>query len=304
MKKECEWTRRVLPKYLRGHLFKMTERRIERHLEQCVVCRSEFEALRRTEETRQILNDVNAPDGILGRIKEAVSSVRKLKKILYRPLWMTGIVLLAAALYYYIVTPRQLDLEIERIVKTEPSTSVHVASAPAVTTTLTLTASSKVGQPSPARTAAARPVTEPLVVTITADDDTSVMRRINEIMHEHGQLQKLKFSDSVREISGSLLSKELRVFFGRVGSVAKVSYSRKRFESYPAAEPIPFIMKLTYAPPRPSAQPAPSSAEAPAGREIPAAPMKSPHERAEAGSHTTGPAQSQPVTAPSQTASQ
>ncbi len=123
MKKECEETRKALPKYLHGHVFRAERGRIERHLGQCVICRSEFEALRRTEETLQILRDINASGGVVGRVKDGVSALGKIKKLFYHPFWIAGIALVAAAAIYYLMTPRQLALEIDSIVKTEPTTS-------------------------------------------------------------------------------------------------------------------------------------------------------------------------------------
>jgi hypothetical protein len=302
MKKECERTRRALPDYLRGHVFKMTRIRIERHLERCVVCRSEFEALRRTEETRQILKDINAPESVVGRVKEGVSSIRRLKTVIYRPLWMAGLVLIAAAVYYYIVTPRQLDIEIERIVKTEPTVSAPTTSVPAVAANAPVTprGSKKLVPP---HAAATPPAPERLVVTITADNDKAAVRRINEIMHGHSQLQQLKFSDSAREVGGSLTANELVIFFNRIRSVAKVSYSRKRFQSFPASEPIPFMMKLVIVPGRSEepgsiAQPVQKPAEAPAGGTMPAASRAVPPQTpGEARSEAAVPAS--PETAPS-----
>ncbi len=302
MKKECERTRRALPNYLSGHLFKISRIRIERHLEHCVVCRSEFEALRHTEETRQILKDINAPESVVGRVKEGVSSIRKIKKILYRPLWMAGLVLIVAAIGYYFITPRQLDLEIDRIVKTGPSVS---APLPSASSNLTPTTPGQ-ARSLPLHAAAATPAPARLVVTVTTDDDEAAIRRINEIMGEHGQLQKLKFSGSVREIGGSMAAGDLVIFFSRIRSVAKVSYSRKRLESFPAAEPVPFLMKLVYAPgrrhePGPPVQPVQKSAEGPAGGAVPAAPVQAPlHKPVEVHSEAGVP--SAPETAPSQTA--
>ncbi len=243
MKKECQRTRQALPKYLHGHLFKTSQVRIERHLQECVICRSEFEALRRTEETRQILKDIDAPEGIVGRVKESVSSLGKLKKLLYRPLWIAGLVLIAAAIYYYVVTPRQLDLEIEKIVKTAPSATATVTSAASGTTPATPPV-----QTASRHAASSAPITEPLMVTITPENDAAAVQRINEVMQEHGEMRKLKFSDAVKEIAGSLTAKELLAFFSRIEPAAKVSYSRKRFKSFKTAEPIPFVLKLKAAP--------------------------------------------------------
>lgn len=242
MKKECQRTRQALPKYLHGHLFKTSQVRIGRHLQQCVICRSEFEALRRTEETRQILKDIDAPEGVVDRMRERVASLGKLKKLLYRPLWIMGLVLVAAAVYYYVVTPRQLDLEIEKIVKTAPSGTAVTSAASGTTPSTSL------AQPASRHAAASAPAMEPLVVTITPENDDAAIQRINEIMRGHGQMRKLTFSDAVKEIEGSLTSKELLTFFSRIDPVAKVNYSRKRFKSFKTAEPIPFVLKLKAAP--------------------------------------------------------
>jgi hypothetical protein len=129
MNEECERTKKALPDYLRGHVFRITRNRIDRHLQTCVVCRSEFEALRSTEETRQILKYVDSPGGVAYRLKEGIFALAKLKKILYRPLWLAGIVLVAAGLLYYAMLPRQLDLEIESIVKTTTANTTSVSGA-------------------------------------------------------------------------------------------------------------------------------------------------------------------------------
>jgi hypothetical protein len=278
MKKECEQTRRALPDYLRGHLFKTSRTRIERHLQLCILCRSEYEALRRTEETRQILRDINTSEGVVGRMKEGVSAIGKLKKIVYRPLYLAGIAAVAAALYYYVVTPRQLDLELERIVKTAPTLSSPTATALPGTTAGDLvvpTAGARVPGPEPRPVAA--PDQEPLIVTIIPEDDQSAVRGINEVMRGHGQLKKMKFSDTVKEVSGSLTSGELLAFFNRIETMAKVNYSRKRFATLPASGPVPFVLKLK-AVRKPAPQQAPAAKPASPATEaaVPAPPATAP----------------------------
>ena len=155
MNKKCEETKKALPKYLRGHVFRAERGRIERHLGQCVICRSEFDALRRSEETLQILRDINASGGVVGRVKDGVSALGKIKKLFYHPLWIAGIALAAAAAVYYLMTPRQLDIEIDRIVKSAPAVSTPAEppgalSAPASASTSSATA----GQSQPAASAA------------------------------------------------------------------------------------------------------------------------------------------------------
>jgi hypothetical protein len=139
MNQECEETRKILPKYLQGHVFRIRRGRIERHLDQCVICRSEFEALRRSEETRQLLRDINATGGVVGRVKDGVFALGKIRKLFYRPLWIAVIALAAAAAVYYLATPHQLAREIDSIVKSEPTPSTPAAphDRPAVPATVT-----------------------------------------------------------------------------------------------------------------------------------------------------------------------
>jgi hypothetical protein len=242
MKKECAYTRKALPNYLRGHLFKLEQLRVERHLRSCVVCYSQYESLKHADETRKFLKDITPPEGVVQIVKDGVSGLGKLKTILYRPLWILGILVVLGAVYYFVTKPRQLDLEIDRIVQTAPSHTVQpspvVSPQPAA----------RPAAPVPAITESVAPVIEPLIVTITTSDDKTTIRRINEIMRGHGQLRKFKLTDTVREISGNLTVKELRTFFNRIESTGKVSYNRKRFEALPNVQPIPFVMKLIVVP--------------------------------------------------------
>jgi hypothetical protein len=275
MKKECEQTRRALPDFLSGHVFRTSRTRIERHLQLCIVCRSEYEALRRTEETRKILRDINASEGVVERVKEGVSAIGKLKKIVYRPLWLAGIVVVAAAVYYYIVTPRQLDLELDRIVKTAPTLSAPTATAiPGIAGGTTApTAAAHAPEPRPV----AAPAMESLIVTIALENEQSAVPRLNEVMRGHGQLRKMKFSDTVREVSGSLTSGELLDLFSRIETVAKVSYNRKRFETLPASGPVPFVLKLKAAhKPAPQAAPVARSALPATEAAVPTSPTTDP----------------------------
>lgn len=270
LKKDCERTRTALPDYLRGHVFWTTRKRIERHLERCVVCTSEFDALRRMEETRQLLKYIDAPEGVAHRVKEGISTLTKLKKILYRPLWLAGIALAVAGIYYYASQPRQLDIEIENIVKTAPVTTSPVPPA-------TLQPKAPVVTPPPA--GVQRPVPQPvptpavapLAVSITPVNETTAIRQINEVMRGHGQLRKLMFSGTDRMLSGNLTAQELLVFFDRIGGVAKVRYDRKRLGSFPAARQIPFVLTLKAAP-KTVEQPVPAQKPLPGTNTEPHAP--------------------------------
>jgi hypothetical protein len=255
MKKECAHTRKSLPKYLRGHLFKLEQLRIERHLRSCVVCYSQYDALKRAAETKQYLKDITPPEGVVQIVKESVSGLGNLKKLLYRPLWIAGIVLLVAAIAYYVHKPRQQDVELENIVKTSPTgtASTVPAKAPAQPAAHPVVAEPTTNVQPVAPVSVAPLIVDPLAISITIDDDKASLRRINGIMAGHGTLRKFKFTDTVREISGSLTTKEMRTFFNRVSSFGKVSYNQKRFKSLPSAHQIPFVVKLTIEPKAPEA---------------------------------------------------
>jgi hypothetical protein len=284
-KKECAFVRRSLRKYLHGHLFMPQKIRIERHLASCVVCSSEYQSLRQERETRRLLKDVTPPQGLIQHVKEGVSALATLKKLLYRPLWMVaivGIVVLAAVAVN--VASRRRDQEIENLEKSLPPASSPVAPASAPPAArATLPAQPAAVPPPAAQTAAPQPAATapvpPLVIIVRPANDDAV-RRINEVMRGYGSLRNLAFSGSVREISGSLPGKELPSFFSQIESTGKVAYSRKKSELIPGGQPVPFIMKLKPAPAAAAQQPA-----------APAAPKAAP------AAETTA----QPASAPTQT---
>jgi len=247
MKKECERTRKALPDYLRGHVFWTTRNRIERHLEHCVVCKSEFDALRCMEETRQLQKYIDSPEGVAHRVKESISTLTKLKKILYRPLWLAGIALIVAGVCYYAMLPRQLDIEIENIVKTAPVTTSPTSSA-GLQPKSPVVSMPAVGVLRPVQKPVPTPAVAPLSVSITPVNETTAIQRINEVMQGHGQLRTLKFSETQRELSGKLIEHELLTFFDRIKDVAKVRYDPRRLKSFPAAQQVPFVLTLKAAP--------------------------------------------------------
>ncbi len=241
MKKDCAYTRKSLRKYLRGHLFKYEQIRIARHLNICPVCRSEFQSIKKVADTKQLLKDITPPEGLGQQVKAAVSRLARLKVLLYRPLWLIGIIGLGVVVYINIIAPIQRDVEIENIEKSLPP-ALPVASSPTVTPVAAPAQQAAVQQPA-SKTTPSAPAVDPLVITISPATENAV-RRINEVMRGHGQLSKMKFSDSVREISGNLTAKELLTFFNRIEQAGKVAYSRARFESFPTAQPIPFLIKM------------------------------------------------------------
>ncbi len=254
MKDECVYTGKSLKKYLHGHLFRFQKNRIDRHLTSCALCKSKFDALKRMEETRQILKYIDLPEGVAHQVKEGVSALAKLRLIVYRPLWFAGIAVTAAALYYYATLPRQIDLEIESIVKSAPVSTAaaplsELKTDPGVVTTAVITAvtASVVSVQTPTARPVAAPVVEPLAVSIIPLNGTAAVRRINEVMRGQGG-RKLRFSDTERELSGKLTAKELLALFGRIEKVAKVRYNRKRLAAFPGAQPMPFVLTLKEAP--------------------------------------------------------
>jgi len=284
MKKDCAYTRKSLRKYLHGHLFKPEQIRVERHLRSCVMCYTEYQALEQAAEAKQYLKDITPPEGIVQRVQAGVSGLAKLKKILYRPLWLAGIITVIVLACIYVLAPPHRDLEIENIEK-----SGAVGSAPLSTDPASLAQGVR---PSPVtapattvRPPASQPddpvrMLKPLPVTITVDNEKAAIRRINEVMRGHGELRKLRFSDTVREISGSLTSEELLTFFSLIESEGKISYSRKRLAAFPSAQPVPFVMNLKVAPqaaekPSPAEQPVVTPAEATVSSQPATAPTQS-----------------------------
>jgi hypothetical protein len=245
MNKECEHARRTLRKYLHGHLFMPEQMKIERHLKKCVVCSSEFQALKRVAETRRYIKDITPPEGMVQRVRAGVSGLSRLKKILYRPLWVAGIIVVAALVYFYAQTPHRYDSELEGTgVPLDTTTQPLPAAASSSRVAAKAKAKAPVEPENTAPAPALSPGIEPLVITISVDDEQTATRRINEVMRGHATLRSMRFSDTVKEISGSLTAKELLTFFNRIENAGNVNYSRTRLESFPAAAPVPFIMRL------------------------------------------------------------
>ena len=142
LKRECAYARKHFNRYLRGHIFKLQKIRIDRHLKTCAVCSSEFDALKRADETRSLLHEVTPVEGLAPRLRDLLSAFARLKVVFYRPLWMVGIVLAAAVAYHFAAIPRQIDIELENIVKTAPTNTAPSAPAAgeAVATTPSVTA--------------------------------------------------------------------------------------------------------------------------------------------------------------------
>jgi hypothetical protein len=266
MKRECAYARKSLRKYLLGHLFKLQKIRIERHLKSCAVCSSEYQALKQENETRQILKNIAPPEGLVQQLKESVSGLAKLKKLFYRPLWIAVILGVIVLVYINAVAPRHGDVEIENIEKSLPPATPPAAVTPTPTAAPapaqpTPVVPSPVAQPAAPKPAAKAPAVAPLTITITPADDSEAIQRVNEVMRGHGSLRKLKFSDTVREISGRLTGKELLTFLSQIESAGKVTYSRRKSELVSSAQPIPIVLRLKPAPKtagRPTTETAPT----------------------------------------------
>ena len=271
-KKECARIRKELPKYLRGHLFRRQARRIGRHLAACPVCASELHSMRHAADTRQLLKDLTPLEGMAARLESTLALLGGLRLLLYRPLWIILTALIAGYLYFFVIVPFHRDPELESIERSLPAAVVsnpepsHSAQNPVPDA-----ASAPPGPAAPAAAAAvakkapdsvsAAPAAEPLAITITPDDQSS-MKRINDIMKGHAGLRKLHFTDTVREVSGSLTPGELQTLFGRIEQAGRVSYSKKRFNALSTAELAPFVMKLKDAP-RAAAKPVPAVSAVP-----------------------------------------
>ena len=267
MKKECEYTRRMLSRHLKGHLFLPQQKRVERHLAACAVCRSQFEAFRRINETQEFLHYLSPEEGIAGRVKAGASRLPDVRKLLFRPLWLAAVVIAAVVLHIYVIRPFLHDPDLEKLDAGQAVPSAEQVKAEQVTVpTHTPTA------PEPKPKAAAAPATDPLVVTITLvkENEKAGIRMINDAMKEHALLKSMQFSDKVREISGSLTPDELTTFFSRIQGAGKITYKRSRL-AMARGELLPFIVKLQVvsAPPRaaveqPVARPADKPSDKPA----------------------------------------
>ena len=263
MKKECIYTRAHLHRYLRGHLFKPQQMRIERHLASCVVCRSEFDSLRRIGETRRIIRDITPPESVAERVKEGLSGLSGIKKLLFRPLWVAAIIGAVAIAYVYVITPLLHDPDLEKLDAGTPSPPA-VTAEPALQTSPAVSPVTEPKRPAPV---AAASKTDPLVVTITVEkeNEKASVQMINDAMKEHALLTAMRFSESVREISGSLTPDDLYTFFNRIQGAGKITYKRARLASVGRGEMLPFVMKLqaVAAPARqPAEQPAAKPADA------------------------------------------
>ena len=237
--KECAYTRRLLPRYLQGHVFLPQERRIERHLSVCPFCRSEHDVLRRANETREILRDIAPEEGMAGWVLRRASRLSGLKRLLYRPLWLAAILVSAGVLYLYVITPLLHDPDLERLESGASLPSGAPASAPSPT------AAALSGPARPVKQAIPAAQIDPLLITITIDkeDEKAAIQHLNDAMKEHAFLRAMRYSESVREISGNLTADELYTFFDRIRSAGKVSYKRSRLRSG-QGEMIPFVMRL------------------------------------------------------------
>lgn len=243
-KKECQNTRKALRRYLHGHLFKPEELKIERHLRNCALCWTEYQALKRSHETKRLLKDITPPEGVVQRVKEGIFSLSRLKKILYRPLWVAGIIAVAALGYLYAARLEERSEREFREIAETPSPAT--ATSPATFPTATVETATPVVPAQKTEQAAANstPAGDPLVITISTDNEQAAVKRINQAMQGHALLRKMRLGETVKEISGSLTAKELLTFFGRIEGAGKILYSRSRLESFPSAQPIPFVMRL------------------------------------------------------------
>lgn len=252
MKKECAQTRRVLGRYLRGHVFAIERKRIERHLRICPLCATEYQSIKRADETTQFLKDITPAEGVVQKVREGVSSLSGVRKILYRPLWVLAAVMAGYLLAQYVVRPYLQEQERawrELTSPAEPGPAPRPVPAPPGTTSPPA--------PKPAEPPQVPPMAEksvdPLVVTITAEDEQAAIRRINEVMRGHGVLRVKRLSDTVREIEGELTPKELLTFMSRIETAGKIGYNRRRFEEFPNTQPLPFILRVKAAPGPPAA---------------------------------------------------
>jgi hypothetical protein len=268
----------MLPRYLKGHLFLPQQKRVERHLAECAVCRSQFDALRRINETQELLQYLLPQKGIAGHVKTGVSRLSGVRKLFFRPLWLAAVVIAAVVLHVYVIRPFLHDPDLEKLDAGSAIPSAEQVKAGPVTIPMPTPAA-----PEPKAQAAAAPATDPLVVTITLvkENEMAGIRMINDAMKEHALLKSMQFSDKVREISGTLTPDELTIFFSRIQGAGKITYKRSRLAAA-RGELLPYIMRLQAisAPPQAAAE-HPVSRPADKPSDIPAEkPAQKPAEKA------------------------
>jgi len=194
-------------------------------------------------------------EGVVHSMRKSISALKRLKKIVYRPLWIAAICLAAGGTYYYSMMPRQLDLELDSIVKTTPATVVSAPVptvmppvAPVEQRTMVTSSVTPSALPQAAKPVVAAAAVAKLTIMIMAENDNAAVRKINEIMRGHGQLRTKKFTETEKEVSGSLTSHELLTLFARLEPAGKVIYNKKRLEALANAGSIPFVLKLQLTP--------------------------------------------------------
>ena len=271
MKKECAYTQGMLPRYLKGYLFRPQQKRVERHLESCQVCRSRKDAMRQTDETIAFLRYLDPNEGIAGRMKSGIAGITRL---FFRPLWLAMIVAGVLVVQHYVITPLLHDPDLEKLdAGAPPQAAVKLEAAPVSAPVPTPAIIPAVPEPKQQAAAAAAPKADPLMVVITVEKEheKASMVQINEAMKEHALLTNLRFSEKVREVSGKLTPDELYTFFSRIREAGKITYKRSRLSSAASGEPLSFVLKLqtAAAPPRqPEERPAARPVTAPAEKAV------------------------------------
>jgi hypothetical protein len=137
---------------------------------------------------------------------------------------------------------------------------------------------------------------DPLVVSVTVprEEESAAIGRLNAAMQGHPLLNSQRFSEKVREISGSMTADELHVLFDRIRGAGKVSYKRSRLTTAGTGERISFVMRLRTAAKQPMpAQPADAPAGAQPEKAADAAAEKSGEGRAGAAPGAAEPAPAQ-----------
>ncbi len=262
MKQECEYTRTNLERYLKGYVFKIQQRRIERHLAHCPVCRSEYDALRRIHETRHFLREIEPAGGIAGSVRQGFARFSWLPRLFFRPLWLAAIIGALAAFQIYIIHPFLHDPDLERLDPgtTTPASESRPAPATAATPTLQQVAKAAEPEKAPHAAASAVPAAKPLEVVITIDreHEKASIRKINDVLREHAVLRSHLFSEAVRDISGSLSADELSTFVSRVKDAGAVSFKRSRLTNIGGGDMVPFVIRLKTAAARPAPVPSPA----------------------------------------------
>jgi hypothetical protein len=185
--------------------------------------------------------------GVADLVSTIASRLSGLTRFVYRPVWLVAIAAICLFVSLYIVKPLMRDPELEKLAAEAPSPlpSGRTTGEP-VSVSVPTTVSAAPAGADRRETTTQAPARAPLLVTITIESvrEQANVKRINDAMKEHAILGSMRFTESIREISGSLTAGELATLLVRIQGAGKISYKRSLLASVDSNELLPFVLKI------------------------------------------------------------